>query len=1051
MKNVLKKSLSCLLALLLVLSAFPIAVQAEETVPPPALTDVAGKLVVLHTNDVHARVNDRLGYAVLKARADEYQKAGAEVLVLDGGDTLHGKPVAVAFQGVSIVNILNRVGTAAMVPGNHDFNYGQEQLQKLKEEMNFPLLAANVTYTDTGKPVFEANTIITKGTYKVGIFGLATPETVTKTNPANVKGLTFADGEAMYQIAQAQVDALKAQGCDYIIALVHLGVDNGSAPNRSTDVLENTTGIDLMVDGHSHTYFPNGEVHGDSLLVSTGTELAHIGEVIYDGKTAKAYSTNENEYEKRDEEITNIISLYEAEVQKLYGVKIGETKVPLNGERAPGLRTEETNLGDLAADGILYGARKAGYDADFALTNGGGIRKSLKVGDITKLDLVEVFPFGNQIVVFPIPGHALLKAIEANTKTTPAAEGGFPQVAGITMKIDTAKKENRVTILEINGKPFDANATYRVATNNVTATGGDKYTEFVTYYNGETTGVNIEDAVIDYIQTELKGVIGEAYQSPQGRTVVIPEDVDSSAWYGDAVYYALRTGRMQGVGNNSFDINGVVTRAQVYQTFYNMEGHPGISADHFQDVAADDWFYAASSWAKQVGMSAGTGTGDFEGTRFITRAELAQTFYNYMKLKGITSPKKDVQQFADAADIPAWAADALSYMLGAGVMQGKDGNRLDPMGNAIRCELAQVHYNFASIDTKTTAEVTQVDKYGNVTLDLTIQDLARAGYELGDILTVTAKGKSMQAPLCSSYSDVDTGNVVVRAPEGGAETQVMLAINMGNFSETYGVKAGDPITLEMKEAGGYLAEYELRQLKRTNDRKDYASDAIFANFRLVALGGITSGLLFRSSSPANNAYGRAAYADVLIQNAGVQTVINLADTPEELKEHFAASDFQSPYYKSLYEKGNVVALGMGVDFTAADFKEKLKTGLEFMLQKEGPYLIHCNEGKDRAGYVIAILEALMGATAEEITADYLLSFENYFHVIPGSEQHKRIGESNIMESLRQIAGLPKGASLAGVDLVKPAEQYLQTVGLSQDQIVLLKTKLMHGNLQTLAA
>ena len=176
--------------------------------------------------------------------------------------------------------------------------------------------------------------------------------------------------------------------------------------------------------------------------------------------------------------------------------------------------------------------------------------------------------------------------------------------------------------------------------------------------------------------------------------------------------------------------------------------------------------------------------------------------------------------------------------------------------------------------------------------------------------------------------------------------------------------------------------------------------------------------------------------------AGIKTVINLADGPEELASYFAQPDFNSPYYKELYDQGRVILLNMGVDFRSADFQAKLKEGLEFLMAHEGPYLIHCTEGKDRAGFVSALLEALVGSSVEEIKDDYMCSFTNYYGVEYGSEQYEKIAESNVLASLRDIAGLPAGASLEGVDLSAAAEAYLAGIGLSPEQIELLKAKLM---------
>ena len=334
--------------------------------------------------------------------------------------------------------------------------------------------------------------------------------------------------------------------------------------------------------------------------------------------------------------------------------------------------------------------------------------------------------------------------------------------------------------------------------------------------------------------------------------------------------------------------------------------------------------------------------------------------------------------------------------------------------------------------------VAAIEKYGNLDLDIKPEVLYTAGLELGDVLDVTVNGQSLEIPFCTAYSDVNTGECVVR--DNKESDILVVAINMGNFAGTYGVEEGDIVTFTLAEKAGYLGQYQAHQLERTNERSDYASDEVFANFRAITVGDIAEGVLYRTSSPVNPELGRAAYADDLIEKAGVKTVVNLADDDEAIQGYFAAEGFDSPYYKGLYEAGNVIALNMGVDYKAADFQAKLKTGLEFMISHEGPYAFHCTEGKDRAGFTAILLEALMGASQEEIVADYMVSYENYYHVEKGSEQYKLISEVAV-GMLRDLAGLEKGADLSGVDLQQAAQDYLTGIGLTADQISALKTNL----------
>ena len=334
--------------------------------------------------------------------------------------------------------------------------------------------------------------------------------------------------------------------------------------------------------------------------------------------------------------------------------------------------------------------------------------------------------------------------------------------------------------------------------------------------------------------------------------------------------------------------------------------------------------------------------------------------------------------------------------------------------------------------------VTEIEKYGNLDLDIKPEALYTAGLELGDVLDVTVNGVSLDIPFCTSYSDVNTGEAVVR--DNQEKDLLVVALNMGDFAGTYQVEKDDVVSFSLAEKGGYLAQYQAHQLERTNDRADYASDEVFANFRPIVLGDIAEGVLYRTSSPVNPELGRASYADDLIEKAGVRTVINLADDNAAIEGYFTAEGFDSPYYKGLYESGTVAALNMGVDYKSEDFQSKLKTGLEFMIGHKGPYAFHCTEGKDRAGFTAILLESLMGASQKEIVADYMLSYENYYHVEKGSEQYVLI--SQVAEGmLRDLAGLEKDADLSTVDLQKAAESYLTGIGLTAEQISALKTNL----------
>ncbi len=321
-------------------------------------------------------------------------------------------------------------------------------------------------------------------------------------------------------------------------------------------------------------------------------------------------------------------------------------------------------------------------------------------------------------------------------------------------------------------------------------------------------------------------------------------------------------------------------------------------------------------------------------------------------------------------------------------------------------------------------DIQTISKYGNCYSTISVKEGQAKGYNEGDIISVTINGKVIEMPIGTSYSDVDVGSYIARCDY--ANDVYEFAINHGNFMNETGATLGTEVSFTMADKGGYMEEYLIRHLVKSEDRKAYASDEVFANFREVDEGDIDEGILYRGCNPV---YGdaRAPYADKLIKKAKIKTVINLADTKESIEKNLK----NAPNYKSLYNKGSVISLNMGVDFADPEFTNKLREGLIFMATHKGPYYIHCNEGKDRAGFVIAFLEALCGASIEEITEDYMESFENYYGTEPGSVQYAEISK-NVASFLSAINGgkMPKDK-----ELKKVASNYaVKTIGLTEAQV-----------------
>lgn len=377
------------------------------------------------------------------------------------------------------------------------------------------------------------------------------------------------------------------------------------------------------------------------------------------------------------------------------------------------------------------------------------------------------------------------------------------------------------------------------------------------------------------------------------------------------------------------------------------------------------------------------------------------------------------------------------------------------------CLLMMLKLTVCAADCST--EVTEIQKYGNLVLSISGTELLDQGYAYGDIVTVELNGTAYQMPVCTSYSDVDENSMVCRVsidPATG-ENRVIVAINMGDLATKSGLAvktktAEEPgyrwdyqagvqtpvlVRISMKEQGGYLNEYEIRHLTRSNERTDYAAltDAEFANFRPVTTTGIEAGSLYRSSSPVNPELARNAYADAAIRAAGVKTVLNLSDTLEGIKSY---AGYQDTYYADCTK----LALNLGIDFTAPDFKNGLAEGFRFLAKNSGPYLVHCNEGKDRAGFVNALLECLMGASGDEIVVDYMVTYHNYYGVEAGTEQYELIAESNIKKSLAHAFGIGDICA-ADVDLAAEAVDYMENeLGLSEEEVIQLWANLSGNHL-----
>ena len=564
----MKKLLSLVLALVMVLTMTAVFAEGTEEADWTAAEyaahadirytldkDYTGKTVILHSNDVHGQLK---GYAYIAGLRTYFESLGAEVILADIGDFSQGTVYVSSTKGFSAVEMMNAAKYDVVTLGNHEFDFGYPQLKENLSKAQFTTICASITDDETGNSILPAvYTKKTAGGLTISFVGVETPETVTKVNPGLINTITFAAFDKLYETTQDAVNLVR-ESSDLVIGMCHLGVDVESKLNgyRSTDLLGKVSGFDMILDGHSHTVMTAGQ-HGEPIQ-STGTKFAYIGVVIIDNE-AKGIESNfliptyidSNLYTFNyiDEAVKAESDRIMAEVDKEYNSVFATTEALLNGEKAPGNRTEETNLGDLITDAIVWSVTKEGGieqvepNAIVGITNGGGIRVTIQPGEVTKKDINNVLPFGNTVAVVYVTGAELLEALEASTFCNPDPVGGFPQTSGIEWTLDTTKpydqgdvyvldgKEssyfapktiNRVTITAINGEPFDPNATYAVVTNNFCAVGGDTYNVFARSTSSFDTGITLDEAVIAFVTEVLNGKITEeAYGQPRGSLTII--------------------------------------------------------------------------------------------------------------------------------------------------------------------------------------------------------------------------------------------------------------------------------------------------------------------------------------------------------------------------------------------------------------------------------------------------------------------------------------------------------------------------------------------------
>ena len=560
MKLKFLKKLTCLLLALSTSLTFFACDGGEEGQTAQTPKD---KVMVLFTSDVHCGVDQGFGYAGLERIRENYESSGYEVILVDDGDAIQGEMIGTISKGETILELMNDLRYDVAIPGNHEFDYGVENFLSLAEKANFPYISCN--FNKEGELLFEPYIIKQAAGLKIAFIGVTTPTTVSSSTPSffqNDEGeyiydfMQDATGEKVYNAVQSAINGARADGADYVYVMGHLGLNAGDSPWTYADIIEHTSDIDVLLDGHSHDtrQVIMNDMDGNPVVRSAcGTKMANIGYSIITPEKG-IVETNIWSWTNKisapdllgiDNEVGRKVEAAEKELKETLGKKVATSDITLTindpeekdgaGNPIRMVRRAETNLGDFCADALL-----ALSGADVAFVNGGGIRVDLKSGDVTYNDIVNVFPFGNVICVIEATGQQIADALEWGASALPDENGGFLQVAGLTYEIDVSVKsgclkdennmlvgivgERRVKNIMIGGEEIETDKTYKVAGSNYTLLqNGDGHTSF----NGakvlqEHVGLD-NQILIAYICDVLGGNIGVGYKNPygQGRITII--------------------------------------------------------------------------------------------------------------------------------------------------------------------------------------------------------------------------------------------------------------------------------------------------------------------------------------------------------------------------------------------------------------------------------------------------------------------------------------------------------------------------------------------------
>ena len=544
------------------------ATAAASPATPAVVTNATSSdnndtVTVLHTNDVHGRMveddrNGVIGDALLSGIANDTRSKGT-TLVFDSGDSFQGLPISNSSKGEDMATVMNAVGFDAMTVGNHEFDFGLDQLRRLSNQINFPIITSNV-YVN-GVRLFQPSTIVDKTPGvdgdEVVVIGVTTPETATKTHPRNIVGVTFKDPITEVKAVIDQVESnARAEGKDYktYIVLAHLGIDTTTPVewrgSTLAEALSNYAPLKgkrvLVLDGHSHTL--HTATYGDNVTYNqTGSYLNNVGRVVYNSDRVLSHGVITHDEAKKNYQVNPTVKAMLDDIQAKYKaesskVVIENSSVKLSGDRMD-VRVRETNLGNVVADALLdYGQSGFSHKSNLAVTNGGGLRETIaKDKPVTKGDIIAVLPFGNSVAQIQVTGQNIYdmfvkslgsilqvdesgkNVLDENGQPLLEPSGGFLQVAGARVYYDTTLPgEKRILSIDILDpetgvyKPLNTTETYYLVTNDFLAAGGDGFTMLG---GPREEGPSMDSIFADYLA--IADLSKYAVINPNSRTISI--------------------------------------------------------------------------------------------------------------------------------------------------------------------------------------------------------------------------------------------------------------------------------------------------------------------------------------------------------------------------------------------------------------------------------------------------------------------------------------------------------------------------------------------------